>query len=228
MDKKTEKELLEVIKKNYEEIGEEFDKTRQKHPWPELFNLFKGIKDGDRVLDVGCGNGRLLKIFKKKKIEYLGVDQNSGLIKRACQRYPDHRFVQGDILDLGKLAEHNFDYVVCLAVLHHLPGKSLRIKALGQLKNKVSPGGKIILSVWNLWSQKKFKKLIFIFFALKLIKKHRMDFGDILFDWKRGQRSKRYYHAFTKHELESIIKKADLKLEKLYKDKYNYYIVLKK
>ena len=58
-----------------------------------------------------------------------------------------------------------------------------------------------------------------------------MDFGDIIFDWKnsQGERvSQRYYHAFRKGELKAIFKKAGLKIEKLYKDKYNYYAVLKK
>ena len=56
-----------------------------------------------------------------------------------------------------------------------------------------------------------------------------MDFGDILFDWKNSQgekTSKRYYHAFKKGELKRVIKKAGLKIEKIYKDKYNYYALL--
>jgi SAM-dependent methyltransferase len=129
----------------------------------------------------------------------------------------------------------NFDYVFSIALLHHLPGSDLRIAALKQLKNKVSEDGKIIIIVWNLWGQKKFRKLIYKFFLLKLIKKNlpvgRMDFGDILFDWKNSAgeaQSRRYYHAFTKMELRKIIKKSGLKIEKLYKDKFNYYAILNK
>ena len=95
----------------------------------------------------------------------------------------------------------------------------------------MSDDGKIIIAVWNLWGQKKFKKLVFKFALLKLIKKNKMDIGDILFDWKNSKGeivSRRYYHAFTKRELKKIIKKAGLKIEKIYKDKFNYYAVLKK
>ena len=58
-----------------------------------------------------------------------------------------------------------------------------------------------------------------------------MDFGDVLFDWlsdKGEYIGKRYYHAFRKHELKKICKKAGLKIERIYKDEYNYYAVLVK
>ena len=58
-----------------------------------------------------------------------------------------------------------------------------------------------------------------------------MDFGDILFDWKNAkgeQISRRYYHAFSKNELKKLAIRAGFKIEKLYKDKYNYYLILEK
>jgi len=211
--------------------------------WPELVKLTEEVKDGDKILDVGCGNGRLLRAFQGKNISYIGVDNSEKLIslakRRSCElRIANCEFRIFDILELSKLPQINFDYVFCVAVLQHIPGRDLRIAALKQLKNKVSDDGKIIISVWNLWNQKKFRKLIFKFWALKLIKKNNiageaggMDFGDILFDWKnsRGEAiSKRYYHAFRMGELKDIIKKTGLKIEKIYKDKRNYYAVLKK
>ncbi|PIX02803.1 SAM-dependent methyltransferase, partial [bacterium (Candidatus Gribaldobacteria) CG_4_8_14_3_um_filter_42_11] len=44
------------------------------------------VKDGDKVLDVGCGNGRLVKAFENKKISYLGVDNSEKLIKLATNQ----------------------------------------------------------------------------------------------------------------------------------------------
>jgi hypothetical protein len=80
-----------------------------------------------------------------------------------------------------------------------------------------------------MWHQKKFVKLIFKYFVLRLIGKNKMDFGDILFDWKNSAGdaiSQRYYHAFTKCQLKRMAKKSGLKIEKIYKDKYNYYLIL--
>ena len=236
MDKQTQKNLLKIVKRNYEEIAENFSETRKKYLWPELMKLTQNVKKGDKVLDVGCGNGRLLQAFKSKQIKYVGIDSSEKLIQIAKTRNTEHEiqnkeFMVRDILELNKIAQINFDYVFCIAVLHQIPGKDLQIQALKQLKNKVKFDGEIIITVWNLWSWKKFRKLIWKFVSLKLIGKSKMDYGDIFFDWKnsKGERvSQRYYHVFTKSGLKKIIKKAGLKVEKIYKDKYNYCAILKK
>ncbi|MCK5510000.1 methyltransferase domain-containing protein [Candidatus Parcubacteria bacterium] len=231
MNKKTQKEILDIVKKNYSEIAKHYSETRKKWLWPELINLTKNISANSRVFDVGCGSGKLLKVLQEKKIYYLGIDPCAELLKKAKEQFPDFKFSKGDILNLGEINELNFDYIFCIAVLQHIPGKDLQIKALKQLKNKLSKDGKIILSVWNLWSQEKYCKLIWKFQLLKLINKNKMDFGDILFDWKNPQGeniSKRYYHAFRLFELKKIIKKSGLKIEKIYKDEYNIYAILKK
>jgi len=257
MDKVTQKNLLDLVKRNYEEIAADFDTTRQKKLWTELLRLAAPVKDGDRILDVGCGNGRLVEAFGEKKIEYVGVDNSEKLIEAAKKnalreiasltlamtdkglpRRPDYgaprndsKFLLADILELDKIADKDFDFVYCVAVLHHLPGDEPRLKALEQMKNKIKPDGKIILTVWNLWSRKKFCKLIFKYGWLKLIGRNKMDCGDILFDWRNSQGDKisqRYYHAFSRNELKKLAVCAGLKIEKLYKDKYNYYMILTK
>lgn len=234
MDKQTQKELLETVNVSYDQIAEDFDATRQKKPWPELYKLTESIKDGDAILDVGCGNGRLLGIIQKN-IRYVGLDKSEKLVAIAKKNHESRinncEFVAGDILELGQLPQINFDYVFSIAVLHHLPGKEARINALRQLKNKVSENGKIIITVWNMWPQSKFKKLIFKFIALRLLGKNRMDWGDIVFEWKKNtgeELAKRYYHAFTKYGLKRIITKAGLRIDNIYKDDYNYYVILKK
>lgn len=254
MDKQTQKNLLDLVKRNYEEIAADFDATRKKYLWPELIKLAGIVKDGDRVLDVGCGNGRLTEAFRDKKIEYLGVDSSEKLIELARKNYVreiaasprgcgvpclagrqarndnvSYEFQVADILELDKLPEKDFDYVFCIAVLHHLPGNETRIKALEELRKKLKPGGKIVITVWNLWGRQKFRKLIFKYGLLKLLGRNKMDFGDILFSWKnnKGEKiSRRYYHAFTKNELKKMAAAAGFKIEKLYKDRYNYYLIL--
>jgi 2-polyprenyl-3-methyl-5-hydroxy-6-metoxy-1,4-benzoquinol methylase len=231
MDKQTQKELLEIVRHNYDEIAKDFDETRKKALWPEMVKLAGEVKDGDKVLDVGCGNGRLLEALADKNILYTGIDQSEKLLAAAKKNYPGRTFSTGNLLELTKLPELNFDYVFCLAVLHHLPGQDLRLAALRQLKNKIKDDGRIIITIWNLWAQPKYRKLIFKFALLKMIKKNRLDFGDIIFNWQDnlgGRVSKRYYHAFTGRELKRIVRRAGLRTKKIYQDDYNYYLVLRK
>lgn len=233
MNKATEKKLLTLVKESYAQIADDFNDSRKKQIWPELTKLAGAIDGSFRrqnVLDVGCGNGRLAALFQNQQIDYLGVDSCPELISLAKQNYGD-RFALGDILTLSRLPSFNFDYVFCVAVLHHLPGRELRLEALKQLKSKIKPGGTIIITVWNLWQQKKYRRLILKYWLLKLLKKNQMDFGDIVFNWHNTQgqpTGRRYYHAFSRRQLAKLAQAADLTIEKLYQDNFNYYLILKK
>lgn len=230
MNKDTQKELLRIVKKNYEDDARTFDETREKPIWPALLALLKKVPDESKVLDVGCGNGRLLKILAEQRVKYVGADQSESLIRICQEKYPEYKFAVQDILNLGALADFDFDYVFCIAVLHHLPGADLRLQALRQLKNKIKTDGKIILSAWNMWPQKKYQQMIRKFALLKIFGRNKMDFGDVLFDWRApsSQMSKRYYHAFYFSELKKLAKKAGLIIKESFKDEFNYYLVLTK
>ncbi len=234
MNKQTQKELLQTVKKNYQDISDQYNETRKKHLfplWNNLVKISKKVKENSKVLDVGCGNGRLLEAFIGKEIEYLGVDACDELLQHAKKNYPKNNFQKADILQLGDISDYNFDYVFSIAVIHHLPGKDLQLKAIKQLYNKTKQGGQVVFTVWNLWKHEKYGKLIWRFLFLKLIKKNKMDFGDILWDWKNSQGeivSKRYYHAFTKRELKKLGRKAGFKKVRIFSDKFNLYVVLDK
>jgi SAM-dependent methyltransferase len=230
MNKDTQKELLKIVQKNYEDDARTFDETREKHIYSPLLEMLQEVDLGARVLDVGCGNGRLLKVLSERQSKYVGIDQSESLIKICQDKYPDYKFVAGDILNLGELADYDFDYVFCIAVLHHLPGADLRLQALRQLKNKIKNGGKIILTVWNMWPQEKYRRMFWKFALLKIVGKNKMDWNDVLFDWRapNSQMSKRYYHLFFQRELAKLAQKAGLRIVKKFSDKFNFYLVLTK
>ena len=231
MRKEVQQRLLELVKRNYEEIAEDYDRTRRKHSDPlftELKKHAQRVQKGDKVLDAGCGNGRLLELLPEQ-VEYLGVDSSEKLIKICRERFSSYRFRVMDILNLKELEEKEFDHIFSVAVLHQIPGKEWRVEALKQMKKKLEREGRIVITVWNLWVQKKMRKRLLRFSLLKLLGKNKMDWKDVLFDWKKGDRtSQRYYHAFTRRELKRTIKQAGLNWEEISKDGYNYFAVLKR
>ena len=62
--------------------------------------LFKDLKEGEKILDLGCGNGRWYKIFKEKKVDYFGLDNSEKLIEIAKENFPEAKFFVGDALNL--------------------------------------------------------------------------------------------------------------------------------
>ncbi len=231
MDSKKVEELLSIVKRNYQEIAPNFDATRKKEIWPEIRHIANNVPEGASVLDLGCGNGRLLEVFKNISINYLGIDNSEALIKLAQTNYPENRFVVSDLLVLDHATREKFDYIFCLAVLQHIPGRALRLQALEQMKQKLEAGGKIIISVWNLWQSPKHRHLLLRNYWLKILKRNDLGWNDLLFPWRNSTGeaiSERYYHAFTKKELKKLTRLAGLRSLRLDRDKHNFWVILEK
>jgi len=186
--------IMEITKNTYQLIGGEFSDTRDRI-WPEMKSLVKKyVKAGDKVLDVCCGNGRLVEILPA--VDYLGVDSSEVLLKRN-----KNKTRKLDILELDKL-EGGFDIVFCFASFNHVASKELRLKVLSDIKELLKPKGLLIMTNWNMW-QRGVKKSIW--------KSKRIGFKDVMTVWQSGDGKKSgqiYYRAFTRGELKRLFKKS--------------------
>ena len=216
MDKYYAKYLSEKTRQDYNLIAEHFSSTRQ-FLWEDLKPLSQYTQKGERILDLGCGNGRLRELFKDKEVEYTGIDNSEKLVGKAKIRYPEADFRSGDALRLPFPRDY-FDKVFCIAVLHHVPSGEFRLEFLKEAKRVLRPGGKLILTVWNLWQRKTSRNLFLKNVFLKLIGRSKLDFKDIFYPWK-GQDGKiitrRYFHLFTKGELKKLAKKAGFQIKEI-------------
>lgn len=207
------KKILEQTKQNYNTIAVDFNKTRQ-YVWPGVKDFKKYVKAGDRILDLGCGNGKLRLLFKNVKVDYIGIDNSRQLLNLAETnfnfRIANQKFIFADITDLP-FPDSYFDVIFGIATFHHLPSKELRFKALVEVKRVMKKGGVLIMTNWNLWDQKHLHYII-KYAALKIIGKSKLDFKDIYLPWMGGK-VRRYYHAFTLEELKKIISRSGLKVE---------------
>jgi SAM-dependent methyltransferase len=98
---------------------------------------------GQRLLDFGCGNGRLVPHLEG--VQYIGVDSNESYIEDARQEYgsPNTVFVCGDVLDLASLDIEPVDHVVSIGVLHHLEDEVAEV-ALRSALAVLKPTGKLV------------------------------------------------------------------------------------
>lgn len=201
--------LIEKTKQDYNLIAGQFSSTRSFF-WQDLLPFLNYTNSGDKVLDLGCGNGRLFPLLKSKNIDYIGVDNSEELIKEAKKKFPNGKFQIADIFKLP-FPEKHFDKVYCIAVLHHIPSKEMRAQVLEEIKRVLRPGGFLILTVWNLWQKKTTWKSLIKNNLLKLIGLSKMDFNDILVPWKDKTGKvlvQRYIHLFTEKELGKLTEKA--------------------
>ena len=229
MKQETIEKTRKLVKDNYAAIATDFDISRQKEIWPEIRRYVSLIPPGARVLDAGCGNGRLLAAVVDTQIDYLGIDSSNELVALARKNYSGFDFRTMDILDLSGLPDGYYDFIFCLAVIPHLPGSDLRIRALQNLFSKLKADGQIIISAWDLYGYPKFRPLLRKAAWAKLFGLSPLDYGDLIFPWKNVQGqiiSERYYHAFKKKELIRLCKLAGLKIKHLAKQGGNYWLVV--
>ncbi len=141
----------------YDKTADEWDKTRQNF-WPELIDgLRKYIKPNTKILDIGCGNGRLVKELEILNIDYLGVDPSLELVKLAKIKNPNKLFQKINGLELSNkkdpeninLEDKSFDQVISIAVLHHIPPNKV-IAWLSEAHRVLKDDSTSIFTTWNL------------------------------------------------------------------------------
>lgn len=92
MNLTTALKIIELTQNSYSQIANSFADSRNSS-WAEIDEAIKKyVKPGDKILDLGCGSGRLLKSLKNVipdsdpgsiPFSYLGIDNCSALIAKA-------------------------------------------------------------------------------------------------------------------------------------------------
>ena len=124
----TAKQLLKKVEQDYNLIADEFSQTRQ-WLWPEFDNFKKYVKNGQTILDLGCGNGRLYELLKNlQDFKYIGIDNNKKFVQLAKKKFKSAKFLYGNALSIPY--SDKVDILFYIASFHHIPSKKLRIKFL--------------------------------------------------------------------------------------------------
>lgn len=208
--------ILKETKSNFDKIAEEFSKTRES-PWEIMESFLLYIKEGDKILDIGCGNGRLYELVKEKSVDYVGIDNSEKMIEIAKKKFPEARFLIADALNLP-FKNEEFDAAFMIAVFPHIPSEKLQIQALSEVNRVLKKNGYLFITCWNLFQPKYF--LINLKNRFKNPKIYQgVGLRDFFIPWKSSKGeilAQRFHHLFTKKELKKILKKSGFKIEKIF------------
>ncbi len=100
---------------------------------------FFGSVSGKRLIDVGCGKGRLAEHLLGRGAFVFGVDPSSEMLARA-------RRIRGLVLALASATtlpfrDGSFDFAVCAEVLQHIPNPE---RAVNEVARVLRKGGKAL------------------------------------------------------------------------------------
>ena len=122
------------------------------------------LDPGDRVLDLGCGEGRhAITAYLNQAVDVVGLDLSQRDLQTARERYTDFHdpddssrsvaFLRASGLRLP-FADASFDKVICAEVLEHIPDYE---SVLAEIHRVLKPGGTFAVSVprfgpeWLCW-----------------------------------------------------------------------------
>lgn len=224
--------MLETIDA-YDQVAADFSGTRHRL-WSELAQATQGLLSGQHLLDLGCGNGRLLQGVTDPTISYIGVDGADNLLDIARQQWdkrPYTTFAHWSPLDGAlPLADASVDRVAAIAFLHHIPSRQLRRTVLIEMYRVLKPGGELHITCWRLFNW-KYADLLVKYTVKKLLGQIDFEFSDIAMPYTQTDRKRtvlRYYHAYRLRELQYDLAAVGFTAQTQHPSARNLYLTAKK
>ena len=139
-------------------IAEDYDRY---FAHSELFKfdiavLDRWLRAPGRLLDLGCGTGRLVVHFAARGFDVTGVDLSQHMLADARRKVAacgcEATLVHGDITGLDELGLGRFDYAICMfSTLGMVYGAGNRLRFLDGVRRRLEPGGRFAFHVHNRW-----------------------------------------------------------------------------
>jgi len=115
----------------------------------ELVLSMAGVKEGDRVLDAGCGTGIYSLELAKRGAFVAGLDASSGMLElaraKAGRAGLNIDFVKADALHIP-FPDGHFDLVLSVCMLCFVKEREA---AILEMKRVLRPGGRIVIALLN-------------------------------------------------------------------------------
>ena len=96
-------------------------------------------KNKDKVLDIGCGTGRVTKLISKKTKKVIGIDFSNEMIQIAKKTLKNAKNIEYKKVDISKklpFKDNSFDKVTAILVLNHIKYNKRLFKEIYRILKK--------------------------------------------------------------------------------------------
>lgn len=113
-----------------------------------LIRYRENIQDR-RVLDLGCGAGRLTTYLRPLTTEYVGLDISTYMLEHCLRTFPEFEFVLGDMRSLTQFEAASFSTIFAVANLFDAVSHEERLDILRDTQRMLAHDGLLIFSTHN-------------------------------------------------------------------------------
>lgn len=212
--------IQEELRQFYDAEAQKYAKTREKHR-SEADIFLDEIKNNDkrtlRILELGCGSGRLLNLLTKitnKKFTYIGVDISREILKiartqvKSSHKHMQTTFVCEDMLKAVKeYKQESFDYIIAISSFQHIHARKERFFLMKNFYRLLKYDGKLMMTNRSFSSRfiSKYQKELLKSILRRVLSRGKKQRNDILIPWKSQRRTFwRFYHVLTRKELAAL------------------------
>ena len=198
----------------YDSISSHFSDTRG-NVWNSVKTFLDNLPIKSYGLEIGCGNGK--NMTYRSDLNMKGID--------TCQKLVNICIKKGLSVEIGNALDNvyndnEFDFVISIAVFHHISTEEGRINALSNMIRQIKEGGRGLLTVWaveqDIDSNKRFVP------------------GDNLVKWHKPREKyvraeydmfERYYYVYTQEMFEKYINTLSDKIiiDRVFNEKGNWF-----
>jgi SAM-dependent methyltransferase len=132
--------------------GEDYGSPIRNRVETEFITDHLGAREGDLILDIGCGKGRAsLPLLKKIRVRLTGLDFSWPALAAFRRKAPggsELLLARADVAHMP-VSPETFDRAICSMLLPSLPTTELVESVLAGSFRALKPGGKIVFTVFN-------------------------------------------------------------------------------
>jgi len=190
---------------------DEYTRSTWKGPY-DIKPMKERLWPGTPVLDVGCGNGKMLAPLVRAGFDVVGIDISRGALLTLAEQ----KIVRADARRLP-FKENAFGAAVCYDVLQHLL-EGERAEAAEELRRVLAPGGLLFIQVFGkndmryggtLVEPDTFRRhggIIYHYFTEEEVKSALAGFTIIALD---SALSQKIFHGemYTRHKITAVAQK---------------------
>lgn len=230
----TAQRLLAINRAFYRRHADDFTRTRRQ-AWPGWERLLPLLHGRERLLDVGCGNGRFGRFWARAQNEtsrreeqslaranadpgtarqYHAIDASLPLLRETAQtmRAFPHVKTRLEWRDVFSDPPRHGRYplIVLLGVLHHIPGRRRRAALLRALGERLSADGVLIVTFWRFGADPRLRGRTL---PWPDVLADQVEANDYLLPWgDRELGAVRYCHHFDEDEERELVAASGLRL----------------